>query len=164
MAITRFIPTRVGNTIPSCASILSAAVHPHASGEHSPHLCASRHAIGSSPREWGTRHVCLADEIDQRFIPTRVGNTSQSSKKHPCNAVHPHASGEHLILAVFDTAFMRFIPTRVGNTVAVFERLRRSAVHPHASGEHRVVYSSAASFSGSSPREWGTPLLFRRLK
>ena len=50
----------------------------------------------------------------------------------------------------------RFIPTRVGNTLQGGSPPRRATVHPHASGEHTTPGSTAASPSGSSPREWGT--------
>ena len=53
--LTRFIPTRVGNTRPG-ESLLPAA-------------------DGSSPRVWGIQAINSGVLTNTRFIPTRVGNT-----------------------------------------------------------------------------------------
>ena len=95
----RFIPTRVGNTPrPECTPARSA-VHPHARGEHE--LTAARMAAnyGSSPRAWGTRGAGGKRSHPGRFIPTRVGNTSANKARLCCRSVHPHARGEHDIVA-----------------------------------------------------------------
>ena len=60
---------------------------------------------------------------------------------------------------VFSILILRFIPTPVGNTSHVRTSPRTSPVHPHARGEHSRSKLSLCSFSGSSPRPWGTLLL-----
>ena len=71
----RFIPTRVGNTFHGHPSISAVAVHPHACGEHVQVYYYCGKGTGSSPRVWGTPVQELAAKVDERFIPTRVGNT-----------------------------------------------------------------------------------------
>ena len=73
--VTRFIPTRVGNTIATSLESSMSSVHPHASGEHRIRLASHGNVTGSSPREWGTRQRFVSVIIRGRFIPTRVGNT-----------------------------------------------------------------------------------------
>ena len=71
-----------------------------------------------------------------RFIPTPVGNTAHVSAGNLCSPVHPHARGEHDLLAKLPPVIAgssprpwgtlrahrwpdthnRFIPTPVGNT------------------------------------------------
>ena len=94
-AITRFIPTRVGNTTLLCAGNATSAVHPHASGEHTGTRPSDVLNDGSSPREWGTLAEEVAEVWLERFIPTRVGNTAKPKATPTSKAVHPHASGEH---------------------------------------------------------------------
>ena len=132
---------------------------------------------GSSPREWGTLAVIVADSTGARFIPTRVGNTQHSFRLHRVRPVHPHASGEHVRNVQRERVEAgssprewgtrisqrvcrhpsRFIPTRVGNTCCIARATRPCTVHPHASGEHPGRITGCAKSAGSSPREWGTP-------
>ena len=131
---------------------------------------------GSSPREWGTHPRYPSFSSVPRFIPTRVGNTADESRRCWFDAVHPHASGEHfdrctkprtqpgssprewgtprdMRLVQF---VRRFIPTRVGNTTRPQSRPAPASVHPHASGEHNSACARPGGRDGSSPREWGT--------
>ena len=173
----RFIPTPVGNTISGSLISRCSSVHPHARGEHR-RLSHGKPAVGgSSPRPWGTPHVRRACADPSRFIPTPVGNTFV--RWHPAGKfpVHPHARGEHMP-ATWPASDMagssprpwgtlgarrdavpgrRFIPTPVGNTTAQGQRAGRGTVHPHARGEHDDKVQNAPSYSGSSPRPWGTP-------
>ena len=75
----RFIPTRVGNTRCYSSPTDAVSVHPHASGEHRRMPCCHVSAVGSSPREWGTRPWNNYRMAGNRFIPTRVGNTLPST-------------------------------------------------------------------------------------
>ncbi len=126
---------------------------------------------------WGIRLVLAPEYAVARFIPTRVGNTTESTSLAPENS--------------------RFIPTRVGNTqTTVFRRyikpgssprvwgIRPSLcyvaspgpVHPHACGEYvqnntgvtvtlRFIPTRVGNTiaivnllifnNGSSPRVWG---------
>src|SRR5262245_25679835 len=51
----RSIPTRVGNTPPTCPPRTPPPVHPHTRGEHPKLTAASFRTDGPSPHEWGTR-------------------------------------------------------------------------------------------------------------
>jgi len=55
----------------------------------------------------------------------------------------------------------RFIPTGVGNTRGSKGEPSGFSVHPHGRGEHGVVGGSFCHHSGSSPRAWGTPMVFK---
>jgi len=152
----RFIPTPVGNTQPSTASSTPMPVHPHARGEHAHMNLAEDVVRGSSPRPWGTLlgdHRILGGS---RFIPTPVGNTGAGGAAGCAVPVHPHARGEHVLVALHAQHAGRFIPTPVGNTAAPPARLPRASVHPHARGEHQVDEADNDRHSGSSPRPWGT--------
>ena len=76
----RFIPTRVGNRGYAMFLPAVAPVHPHACGEQDPLLAIHHVDQGSSPRVWGTDLVSLADELEIRFIPTRVGNRARAAR------------------------------------------------------------------------------------
>ena len=129
------------------------------------------------------RDVCEPDiglrtpSNDQnRFIPTRVGNTASSLYRIHSQTVHPHACGEHGIVVMLggvvygssprvwgtlaDSAIAcfspRFIPTRVGNTDNRITQIRNRTVHPHACGEHVRCGNRRIPETGSSPRVWGT--------
>src|SRR5438034_1267355 len=92
--------------------------------------------LGPSPRAWGTPQRLRPGEAPIRSIPTRVGNTGRPVTLASPSPVHPHARGEHRLLATeaqrgtgpsprawgtHDHAgdprgHPRSIPTRVGNT------------------------------------------------
>ncbi|SQC53747.1 Domain of uncharacterised function (DUF2825) [Pseudomonas aeruginosa] len=91
----RFIPTHVGNTRSRPVIRITAAVHPHACGEHRRVDFANRLIYGSSPRMWGTHKVPEQVMAALRFIPTHVGNTHAALQGRREDAVHPHACGEH---------------------------------------------------------------------
>ncbi len=134
----------------------SAAVHPHACGEHCAQADRSCVGAGSSPRLWGTRRPSPKKRLGRRFIPTPVGNTLRVSWAPASPPVHPHACGEHYSRRRKRRKASRFIPTPVGNTKKEANREREIAVHPHACGEHFAFGSAEALTNGSSPRLWGT--------
>jgi len=152
------------------------AVHPHARGERyrSTRLTITRY--GSSPRSWGTPRDAQALLRRARFIPTLVGNATQSADGQGCQPVHPHARGERIQKGFQDAAkngssprswgtlderrrwqsLHRFIPTLVGNASKPTWFSRYTPVHPHARGERAVEVRTAGPGAGSSPRSWGT--------
>ena len=172
----RFIPTHVGNTLHRGADVSKPPVHPHARGEHNIGLYNVYITDGSSPRTWGTLPATGVGVDLGRFIPTHVGNTSESSYRKSCFSVHPHARGEHPCSQprlfttsgssprtwgtqqpdVADVEADRFIPTHVGNTAATSSPFSTTGVHPHARGEHKPVAQGKGIHYGSSPRTWGT--------
>ena len=93
---SRFIPTRMGNTLLPGWSGSQGSVHPHTHGEHA---CSAIHPtpfLGSSPHAWGTHMKFEIGYDTGRFIPTRMGNTV-FGRGHPhVFPVHPHTHGEHL--------------------------------------------------------------------
>ena len=132
----RFIPTGVGNTEVLPMPSRRATVHPHGCGEHGEIPPVLHRWHGSSPRVWGTHTQGKLGNLDQRFIPTGVGNTAPWQQSPEQASVHPHGCGEHDFSAsgwvsvrgssprVWGThhrarrqpRWSRFIPTGVGNT------------------------------------------------
>ena len=131
----RFIPTHVGNTKALTVVLRIKAVHPHARGEHGAAGINVGPNAGSSPRTWGTLCRWTVDTINQRFIPTHVGNTPSTLSTRSPPAVHPHARGEH--------SAVRLV------------RLRYSGSSPRTWGT--PIFPLVAWIpAGSSPRTWGT--------
>ena len=73
--LERFIPTCMGNSLPSNPSSRGVTVHPHVHGElkycHDQIDCW----FGSSPRAWGTLCHEPPELFQARFIPTCMGNS-----------------------------------------------------------------------------------------
>ena len=133
---------------------------------------------GSSPHKWGIHAGIVFAVIIRRFIPTQVGNTSNSISLTSSFTVHPHTSGEydcwrpsplhdggsspHKWGIRQDTTPqalpVRFIPTQVGNTPLCWQGVSDLAVHPHTSGEYDLDGTGYYSPSGSSPHKWGIRL------
>ena len=90
---------------------------------------------GSSPRAWGRCRALFIDVRRQRFIPTCVGQISESlSLRGSYTGSSPRAWGRSQNKS-FACFILRFIPTCVGQ------------IRKHASAH--------AGRSGSSPRAWG---------
>ena len=133
---SRFIPTRVGNTTETSAPSGVLTVHPHACGEYFWSRAINAARRGSSPRVWGILVQSRLKLGGNRFIPTRVGNTTLMSMTLNSEPVHPHACGEYFSTLCpqqehvgssprvwgiqqvphQSATICRFIPTRVGNT------------------------------------------------
>ena len=155
-SVSRFTPTRVGNTPIQRRRYCTRAVHPHACGEYHDGVCVILVQPGSPPRVWGIRLRTLGGERCRRFTPTRVGNTQWWLCAAGGISVHPHACGEYVELlclvpghfgspprvwgirvpTIFANPPQRFTPTRVGNTRASIASIAYIAVHPHACGEY----------------------------
>src|SRR5690606_37630844 len=86
----------VGNTIANCSGLQRNSVHPHVRGEHPSKVEGCFLAFGSSPRAWGTPLLVGLAPLQQRFIPTCVGNTHPPSTPGVAYPVHPHVRGEPL--------------------------------------------------------------------
>ena len=132
----RFIPTCVGNTATTSILPFGLSVHPHVCGEHTINPREAFRKCGSSPRVWGTQGYVDHIYINDRFIPTCVGNTVINFCFVVLTTVHPHVCGEHPMPALWILWFRgssprvwgthefghpggdrrRFIPTCVGNT------------------------------------------------
>src|ERR1700755_1975932 len=90
----RFTPTRVGTIRPLAALTARKPVHPHARGDDSATIFLRSNSLGSPPRAWGRFVENVADGLQDRFTPTRVG-TIPSWPTSPVTApVHPHARGD----------------------------------------------------------------------
>ncbi|BAS27304.1 hypothetical protein LIP_1455 [Limnochorda pilosa] len=119
-------------------SALLFSVHPHARGDHAAALAIGGAGVGSPPRAWGS--LDLADDPvgPSRFTPTRVGITCSLCARLSPPTVHPHARGDHGVMAwkraratgspprawgsheslLLLRLLCRFTPTRVGITAA----------------------------------------------
>ena len=155
------------------------SAHPHVCGEHSLYVCGVLTQLGSSPRVWGAPRVVLACVRFGRLIPTCVGSTPPSSRKHRTGPAHPHVCGEHwkrfarrnrppgssprvwgaLHNIKSQRCTRRLIPTCVGSTSIAAMISRLIAAHPHVCGEHTLVPLSREGQPGSSPRVWGAQKL-----
>ena len=171
----RFIPTCVGNTPRKARPAPGKTVHPHVRGEYSPVPAPQRSRCGSSPRAWGIHLRQWESPLVSRFIPTCVGNTTNSQAYSPEGSVHPHVRGEYsrpearekasagssprawgiLDDSIHNALIARFIPTCVGNTCTVVVEPPPPPVHPHVRGEYRPAGDIGGSHGGSSPRAWG---------
>ena len=171
----------MGNTGGALRRHAAAAVHPHARGEHHQPCSDRPRGSGSSPRPWGTRQLVLKPGEQHRFIPTPVGNTSETGDEVRSPPVHPHARGEHSHPAEYASSAVgssprpwgtrhqswavapahRFIPTPVGNTDTASDSTAGLPVHPHARGEHINSMPARGDPVGSSPRPWGTRARWR---
>ena len=90
----RFIPTCVGNGFVSRPRPAHVAVHPHVCGERCSRLENWPSMGGSSPRVWGTVPFTNLQRLDERFIPTCVGNGRPGERWLVHRPVHPHVCGE----------------------------------------------------------------------
>ena len=92
----RFIPTYVGNSGWCSPRGLRHAVHPHMRGELYDSVRGRTDPDGSSPHAWGTPESGELNGPSDRFIPTCVGNSWESSCTTTSSTVHPHMRGELL--------------------------------------------------------------------
>ena len=177
----RFIPTGVGNAGHILSNPRIMTVHPHGCGERLSNGSHRHFSGGSSPRVWGTLCQKNGQGNFDRFIPTGVGNAVRIRAKTVNLTVHPHGCGERCTKRVYfkartgssprvwgtqkfvqiDILLMRFIPTGVGNAPQITPTPPSSPVHPHGCGERKTAQKAKGKKYGSSPRVWGTLLLFQ---
>ena len=152
------------------------SVHPHGRGERVATGATFVSMTGSSPRAWGTDLNTLGGLLQQRFIPTGVGNGTGRVRAKRRISVHPHGRGERPVARRPLTCnvgssprawgtdgdphrpfcFTRFIPTGVGNGRHVSRAIGQIPVHPHGRGERGFHVTQISEPDGSSPRAWGT--------
>ena len=162
----------MGNTAVTHAvkSLLSGSP-PHAWGILSRLVPFIERPCGSPPHAWGIQAVAIRDETNDRFTPTRVGNTDDGRQIVLTHSVHPHTRGEYSFILSARASIsgspphawgiriaprhyvlrVRFTPTRVGNTSSWIARPIWTTVHPHTRGE----YALALKMKEYSPRVWG---------
>ncbi len=176
MSRGRIIPTLVGNGSSATGAPPGSADHPHARGERSRVGLVGTAMGGSSPRSWGTGPRQPRQPLDDRIIPTLVGNGSCAAGSSSGIADHPHARGERAPSwspslgssgssprswgtgrrRVRPEGPARIIPTLVGNGSSTRPSASPRTDHPHARGERTRPAARPGAFSGSSPRSWGT--------
>jgi len=119
-------------------------------------------------------------EFLARFIPTCMGNSSFPDAISILLSVHPHVHGE-LGCSSFrgpdgagssprawgtrcwygdNRCGDRFIPTCMGNSQDRKSMLPPTSVHPHVHGELIDPKDITYDIIGSSPRAWGTQVVF----
>ena len=166
----------MGNTRTTRTRDISIPVYPHTCGEHGGVEIHAGAVDGLSPHVWGTPRPVYYRGIRDRFIPTRVGNTTARLPPRLGPSVYPHTCGEHpaapvpvdwargLSPHVWGTrrgsrhvhGAGRFIPTRVGNTRLVVALWRAGAgLSPHVWGT-QIANPRNRRGGGLSPHVWGT--------
>ena len=169
--IGRFTPTPVGTTRSAYRSRGHHPVHPHARGDHIQSSHRPFVMVGSPPRPWGPPARPATRSRTCRFTPTPVGTTRGRSACCQPQPVHPHARGDHVIVAGSVAAMVgspprpwgphlaldlvavliRFTPTPVGTTLPKSPLLRRSRLETTAevshgsSGAGHQAYGAGAS-------------------
>ncbi len=150
----------MGNTADGRARVTWRSVHPHTRGEYAVPAAARRAESAVHPHTRGEYFDGNRIEtVNDRFTPTRVGNTCRRSSSLSWLAVHPHTRGEYSPQPPLALRHARFTPTRVGNTgpdkahfyyafgspphawgiLWTICRMRRGrSVHPHTRGEYSV--------------------------
>jgi len=139
--------------------LVSTAVHPRASGEHTGLVGNIAIPRGSSPRERGTRPRDEAQGFFERFIPARAGNTAKLLAVTMPVTVHPRASGEHKSQPEFPEAQSGSSPRERGTHNAALLVGKRGRFIPARAGNTESHPCASSLLSGSSPRERGTPIL-----
>jgi len=175
--LVRFIPTCMGNSRACAGAIRHRPVHPHVHGELLTGGSPGVTIFGSSPRAWGTQERRVGEEVEDRFIPTCMGNSSCAASIRLRRSVHPHVHGELTIAAARSDNPLgssprawgtpgaarlpgrrrRFIPTCMGNSPSSSRATSPYTVHPHVHGELIPIIVRVPGEAGSSPRAWGTP-------
>ena len=173
----------MGNSLICIYLIITSAVHPHVHGELSLYADMPDLAVGSSPRAWGTRHHRHDYSDRGRFIPTCMGNSRCIPSSGRARSVHPHVHGELTVMSLYgyvvtgssprawgtrspyrpNPHLQRFIPTCMGNSVFGAGTCPGEPVHPHVHGELGTHFTFVMLSKGSSPRAWGTLVLYLRL-
>ena len=142
----------------------SRPVHPHVRGEH----------LGSRPSVWqGGRFIptCVGNTPIAGLVPNLIPGSSPRAWGTRCwtsgpafqATVHPHVRGEHAVPSLPSLPLPRFIPTCVGNTAQAISAWRSfSGSSPRAWGTRACSARRCRSGYGSSPRAWGTLRSARR--
>ncbi len=110
----RFIPTYMGNASRIIATYIEFTVHPHVHGERRRNFYPIIASAGSSPRTWGTLDEFSLNSLENRFIPTYMGN-ARFRLGHPVTlTVHPHVHGERKAFPSRDSLFAGSSPRTWG--------------------------------------------------
>ena len=135
-SLSRFTPTRVGNTNRTACWAIPLSVHPHTRGEYDR---ANRHGgprPGSPPHAWGIRLPGRRASSTARFTPTRVGNTPRPGWPSRRGTVHPHTRGEYFANASQSKSPIGSPPHAWGIRLDAVRNRWRMSVHPHTRGEY----------------------------
>ena len=89
----RFIPTCVGQIQRDVDFAVFSSVHPHVRGANRHATTLMKSVCGSSPRAWGKYNTGAGFWVDNRFIPTCVGQIRLLKIKPHIFPVHPHVRG-----------------------------------------------------------------------
>ena len=90
----RFTPTYVGNTTWITLMTRLTTVHPHIRGEYGAKRSLATSRIGSPPHTWGILEADIKKNLEWRFTPTYVGNTTvRAAHTLPASGSPPHTWG-----------------------------------------------------------------------
>ncbi len=176
----RLIPAGVGNGRCSSGSGARNTAHPRGCGERlSQRDCAAAFA-GSSPRVWGTGFAANCARFHIRLIPAGVGNGQSAFARRKRPTAHPRGCGERFLRMALSgrgpgssprvwgtvdgrlkpVMEPRLIPAGVGNGARHTRFGEFLPAHPRGCGERISVNDRLDSHFGSSPRVWGTAVMY----
>ena len=132
----------------------------------------------------GTPYKPINSPTSLGIIPAYAGNTCSSASAVCPSRDHPRVCGEHApsvyavgaltgssprmrgtrLLLQLVCLHCGIIPAYAGNTSTQRGTWFLSRDHPRVCGEHRYDQERCPRRSGSSPRMWGTLLVFRRAR
>ena len=144
-------------------------------GANPPSAGFAEPAFGTSPHAWGKRSAAPTVPPPLRYIPTCVGQTTDTETGEVRPSVHPHMRGANLSLQPLTFAMpgtsphawgkrlragrietlFRYIPTCVGQTLILAVILISLPVHPHMRGANVIILGCCQGRVGTSPHAWG---------
>ena len=173
------IPTCVGQPSLRAELRIVPTVYPHVCGAAVQPSQAAHITQGLSPRVWGSPRQEDSGSLQERSIPTCVGQPLRIQHLLIPMEVYPHVCGAangvtrdplpnsglsprvwgSLLFLPFFFAIQWSIPTCVGQPLVLAFLLRHSMVYPHVCGAAWWLPIFRESRKGLSPRVWGSLIL-----
>ena len=171
----RIIPARAGQTRTTGRPSPPATDHPRACGANLTGGRPDDTVGGSSPRVRGKLGSGALNELNERIIPARAGQTIQASAPEAYAPDHPRACGANWLTSDMlgcrvgssprvrgkrpvehvRGSHTRIIPARAGQTTGAVVVAAHNADHPRACGANRLLAYATRWAAGSSPRVRG---------
>ena len=93
--------------------------------------------------------------VDARFTPTGVGTMTETYRRRPRRAVHPHGRGDNFPSFILGVCNFGSPPRAWGQCARSALCLGDYSVHPHGRGDNRSTRTVMSMTPGSPPRAWG---------